>query len=80
MTIDVVIGTAVAALAAFEAWITYAGERVLKSYFTLTHAIATAVLHRPRRQRAGLAPGRRATLLTRLAKPGLGISWIVRGF
>ena len=43
MTIDVVIGTAVAALAAFEAWITYAGERVLKSYFTLTHAIATAV-------------------------------------
>jgi SPW repeat len=28
MTIDVVIGAAVAALAAFEAWITYASERV----------------------------------------------------
>jgi hypothetical protein len=31
MTIDVVIGTAVAVLAAFEAWIAYAGERVPKS-------------------------------------------------
>jgi SPW repeat-containing protein len=30
MTIDVVIGTVVAALAAFEAWIAYAGERVHK--------------------------------------------------
>jgi hypothetical protein len=31
MTIDVVIGTAVTALAAFEAWIAYAGEGVPKS-------------------------------------------------
>ncbi len=30
MTVDVVIGTAVAALAAFEAWVAYAGESVHK--------------------------------------------------